>query len=384
MKMTIKNIRSLNYVMSISLFLTLAITGTSLAQMVNPHEIYDLRPGVERYYTPCVPIPDWITCGLSYFVYQVDRVLGTKELNGHVYAEIERRNITNERWITSRQFIYQRIEGDLLIQWQDSESSPDEIVLYRLDFAIGDTVRHYSHNDSDHPIYNQSVITADTTVTFPDDEPYRVVFGSDGTYPWDNARLVDELSVDWSNTLVHRGTEGWDAVGLNWLVPFANMNGANNNPPFYVGIQTFYHVSRFGPILSMSFTGWRYLAGFKSHDGQMYGYIPNGIPVGIEQNETVVVGEFRLLGNYPNPFNPTTILGFELFRTSEVRLEVYDMLGRRIDLLIDEALQSGIHEVEFDASKLSSGTYMYRLIVSRNGASKSTVVSATGKMLLIK
>jgi len=70
---------------------------------------------------------------------------------------------------------------------------------------------------------------------------------------------------------------------------------------------------------------------------------------------------FELMPNYPNPFNPVTVIGFQLPVSSDVTLEVFDMLGRRVAVLVDDALSAGRHEIQFDASGLSSGVYIYRL-----------------------
>lgn len=71
--------------------------------------------------------------------------------------------------------------------------------------------------------------------------------------------------------------------------------------------------------------------------------------------------EFALQQNYPNPFNPSTRIAFSLPRQEHVRLEVYDVLGRRVALLIDEVRPAGLHSVDFDAGPLGSGTYLYRI-----------------------
>jgi ligand-binding sensor domain-containing protein len=65
--------------------------------------------------------------------------------------------------------------------------------------------------------------------------------------------------------------------------------------------------------------------------------------------------------NYPNPFNPSTTIKFELPKPSNVRLSVFDMLGREVSVLVNEKKEAGVHEVKFDASGLSSGVYFYRL-----------------------
>jgi photosystem II stability/assembly factor-like uncharacterized protein len=70
---------------------------------------------------------------------------------------------------------------------------------------------------------------------------------------------------------------------------------------------------------------------------------------------------FSLEHNYPNPFNPSTAIKYELPNSSDVRLSVYDMLGREVAVLVNERRDAGVHEVTFDGSNLASGVYFYRL-----------------------
>jgi hypothetical protein len=70
---------------------------------------------------------------------------------------------------------------------------------------------------------------------------------------------------------------------------------------------------------------------------------------------------FTLKQNYPNPFNPNTTIKYELPKPSEVRLSVFDLLGREVSLLVNERRDAGGHEVTFDGSHLASGVYFYRL-----------------------
>jgi len=65
--------------------------------------------------------------------------------------------------------------------------------------------------------------------------------------------------------------------------------------------------------------------------------------------------------NYPNPFNPTTVVGYQLPAVSEVRLAVYDLLGREVALLVNGRKPAGRHEVQFDGAGLSSGVYICRM-----------------------
>lgn len=71
--------------------------------------------------------------------------------------------------------------------------------------------------------------------------------------------------------------------------------------------------------------------------------------------------EFTLSQNYPNPFNPTTVIRYGVPESSQVRLEVFNMLGQRVSVLVNEQKTAGWHNFTFDASNLSSGMYIYRM-----------------------
>jgi hypothetical protein len=85
---------------------------------------------------------------------------------------------------------------------------------------------------------------------------------------------------------------------------------------------------------------------------------------------------FRLYGAFPNPFNPTTTLRYELPQAALVRLDVFDVSGRPVQGLIREWQPAGHHEVVFDGTGLASGIYLYRL--------QAGEYAASGKMVLMK
>ena len=90
---------------------------------------------------------------------------------------------------------------------------------------------------------------------------------------------------------------------------------------------------------------------------------------------------FELYGNYPNPFNPSTTIYFVLPYESRVLLDVYDILGRKVDTLINGTIQAGYHNVQFTPTEIGDGIYLYRLTAD---AGKLGIYSATKKMLVIK
>ena len=93
--------------------------------------------------------------------------------------------------------------------------------------------------------------------------------------------------------------------------------------------------------------------------------ITNGLPVAFELNQ-----------NYPNPFNPTTQIDFALPEASDVRLEIYNVIGQRVSILVNEQRTAGYHNVTFDASSLASGVYFYRI--------QAGSFVKTQKMMLVK
>lgn len=86
--------------------------------------------------------------------------------------------------------------------------------------------------------------------------------------------------------------------------------------------------------------------------------------------------EFRLSQNYPNPFNPTTIIEFSLPTASEIKLEVFNVLGQKVETLASGMYGAGAHYIGFDASERTSGIFFYRLS-HKDGVE-------TKKMMLLK
>lgn len=84
-------------------------------------------------------------------------------------------------------------------------------------------------------------------------------------------------------------------------------------------------------------------------------------PIGIQNISGEIPEGFSLSQNFPNPFNPYTNINFSIPKKSFVKIAVYDMLGREVAKLVNEELSGGVYQLDFDASKLASGVYFYRI-----------------------
>jgi predicted extracellular nuclease len=124
---------------------------------------------------------------------------------------------------------------------------------------------------------------------------------------------------------------------------------------------------------------------------QSYGRYPDGSPnwqlsntitrgtpnmVTAVEDENFIVSEYNLAQNYPNPFNPSTTIYYTIPKNSFVQLKVFDLLGQEIASLVNEDKPTGNYKVNFDASTLPSGVYIYKLQASSFVESK--------KMILLK
>ncbi|MCX7761899.1 MAG: T9SS type A sorting domain-containing protein [Candidatus Kryptonium sp.] len=105
------------------------------------------------------------------------------------------------------------------------------------------------------------------------------------------------------------------------------------------------------------------------------GWIPYTI-TGIERDNEIIPSKFALHQNYPNPFNPVTKIEFEIPQRENVKLVIYDVLGREVKRVIDGELDAGRYKVDVDMSDYSSGVYFYRLEAGK--------FSSIKKMMLLK
>ena len=145
----------------------------------------------------------------------------------------------------------------------------------------------------------------------------------------------------------------------NWnKIGFVKGNGNSNSPKDY----SFVDKNLSG--------GGKYQYRLKQIDNDGRFKYSNIIEVEVMPNEN------SLLQNYPNPFNPVTNFKFQIVKPGLVTLKIYDMLGKEVSTIVNEELKAGYYSYKWDASKLASGIYFYRIT-----AGSYTEVK---KMLMIK
>ena len=162
-------------------------------------------------------------------------------------------------------------------------------------------------------------------------------------------------------------TVGSPANNVNYWMPLSGspaLSGANFSNPNLTGFETTTFVGAFGT------TNWT--AGWANFNPKNY----TAAPIGIQQISSEIPFAYKLNQNYPNPFNPSTKINFALPKSSFVTLKVFDVTGREVASLINDNLNVGTYEFDFNASKLNSGIYFYR--INADG------FTATKKMMLIK
>jgi hypothetical protein len=211
----------------------------------------------------------------------------------------------------------------------------------------------------------------------PYNPPYHNYVGS-GIFAW-QCSLIITNSVIWGNVESDIDDWGYSIYDASYSDLGDSISGQGNidvNPLFRDTANGDFHImsttcgdSLDSPCIdagdpniidSLLDCSWG-LGGLRSDMGAYAG--GDSAQVGIIDNSFFLPNEIAQMQNYPNPFNSGTAIRFSIVKSTEVRLAVYDMLGRKVQTLIDEYKQAGIHTANFNATGLSSGVYFYRLQV---------------------
>ncbi|MCX6151322.1 MAG: T9SS type A sorting domain-containing protein [Ignavibacteriales bacterium] len=106
-------------------------------------------------------------------------------------------------------------------------------------------------------------------------------------------------------------------------------------------------------------------------NGKLYG---DTTVTNVEYEDNNTLKKFELYQNYPNPFNPTTVISYQLSDLSDVKLKIYDVLGREVAMLVNKFQKEGKYLVNYNADGLSSGVYFYQLTTGSTSVTKKMVL----------
>ncbi|OGU74222.1 MAG: hypothetical protein A2V93_07965 [Ignavibacteria bacterium RBG_16_34_14] len=202
-------------------------------------------------------------------------------------------------------------------------------------------------------------------------EEVRVYSGGGGMWDDDpayqshfNRRVINPLSVNLKVNLV------FPVIQVEIAIPKTEFAGLNLNTADQIGLNVYYSKVNNQPS--------EYATTF---DQYSFAYFYLGSTTAVEDEEIFVVKDFNLLQNFPNPFNPLTKIAYQIPEVSNVKIKVYDLLGREIKTLVDEYETIGKYSVYWDGKDnqnidVSSGVYFYRL--------ESSDKIITRKMMLLR
>jgi len=174
--------------------------------------------------------------------------------------------------------------------------------------------------------------------------------------------------IDWKTTLPATGFVFYAENDTTYGFPLEAPEDGNYKTEHSITLTDLTYNSHYYFIIDQNDENYNYIR------SGTYGFIAGDSIVSV--NENAQPFSFYLSQNYPNPFNPNTTINFSIPNTSNVKLIIYDALGKEIEKLIDKEYGSGNYSVNWDASNLGSGVYFYKL----SAAGFSTIC----KMILIK
>jgi hypothetical protein len=207
---------------------------------------------------------------------------------------------------------------------------------------------------------NDNPIAADSTIlvferisTYVEPSPFALISPTNTSilntigfsFSWQSSELSEGLSAEYQLTIIRNSADTLHIENIS--DPTYTLNGSE-------GIQ---YSSNYEWYVTL-FDGRTYL------ESTEHWFFSIGNDVSIEHETELKPIKTALLPNYPNPFNPTTTIRYQLQKASPVQIQVYDVTGKEIALLVQQTQAAGSYSLPFDARSLSSGMYFVRLVVA--------------------
>ncbi|MDI6400534.1 CotH kinase family protein [Balneolaceae bacterium ANBcel3] len=191
---------------------------------------------------------------------------------------------------------------------------------------------------------------------------------------------VEDITVSWDGMTVRPNSRVYN-LRLQYRIgdtgPFTDVKDGDGQPVEYARNNTEGHRQTMGPVTLPSEVEeqayvqllWRYYYTGEQLDEDSGQRTKLAVPQIMVTPKSIIASEadpvspnsYELMQNYPNPFNPMTSIRYALPVESQVRIEVFDVMGRLVETLVNEHQRSGVHHVTWDASEMASGIYLYRI-----------------------
>jgi len=190
-------------------------------------------------------------------------------------------------------------------------------------------------------------------------------FQSQIVYEGDTVQYIEDLS-DFVFNMIYDNYQYVDSVLYADSVAYA-FAGHNYNTTYY---NKFWEIAKGFTVELFQGASYRLTCVIYTQ------WVNAGNSTSISNSGNNSLSGYKLLQNFPNPFNPSTIIKYSVPQETYVKLQVYNSIGEQIATLVDEVKQAGVYETKFKASSLPSGIYFYRL--------ESGKFVSVRKMILIK
>lgn len=357
----------------LALILALTLSATSLGVAQNAVNLddngeqvlpaYDLSIGIERHFADCNSFN--IGCVGGAYPVGFERVDDHIVIEEIAYALVTWFRTVGYNSITETHYfqtdtLYYRTFNDTLYQWTPQGDS----LIFDFSFKGGMDYQAFFNaflpvSLNDYMVHNGNIgipvqFDYDTTATFPNGLNYRIVYGH-SDYDDDYANLTLPTQKEFVENHLSASV-----YGENLLLPLEEQH-------VFVFYRPFYFVHGMGVFLLELNHNHRAMTGIKLPDGSEIGQLQMK-PTSIDRGQQIQ--EVQLSQNYPNPFNPTTQITYSLENYEYVEMAVFNMLGQKVQTLVNSQMQPGQHEVTFNAQDLASGIYIYQLRTENRTLSK--------------
>lgn len=254
-------------------------------------------------------------------------------------------------------------QGDTILPgllWE--HANVDSIVTRDNDYTIGTNYAEFDPGFATPPGNSDEVLD------------FTIAYWLDPTGDWVDWRLASPVSFD--ETTGAPGLTAWPpAFDLSYSNTYLQTAGSDDLP---LGDLNWFPEAKESYMANRD----QHIATLRALKTSTEGvYVPGSptpliTPTNVAVEDGELPGRFALKQNYPNPFNPTTSIAYTVQSPGHIKLEVFDLLGRSVSVLVDGVVSAGEHTYQFDAAHLPSGMYLYRL-----SSSNQTI---TRRMVLLK